>query len=70
MEGQYTADYLNRLLRGREISLSLPTPSLNLPEVEGREEEFHRLWLAAPAEDKAYVEKAIRESGLFYSQTK
>lgn len=64
-----TPAYLNDLMRGRELSLGLETPSMDRPQIVGREEELKKLWLNAPEADREYIRDAIAETDRVIEKT-
>jgi hypothetical protein len=67
--GAPTADkpigYWSDLLRGYELTEGVPTPLLNRPQVEGREQVLRDKWRDAPVADRAYVEESVHAQDQF-----
>ena len=51
--------YLNDLLRGREISLGLPTPPIDLSQRIGRENKLRMMWLYARPQIRDMISRVV-----------
>jgi hypothetical protein len=60
--------YWSDLLRGYELVNGIETPPLNESQAEGREQELMDKWNSAPAEDRAFVQKSVRDQDKFIKE--